>query len=203
MRRSLRGSIIVCCATLLNVTSVLAAIPPQERAALEVLYNALDGPNWKSHANWLGAAGSECTWDHVTCDSTNSTVTELDISWIGARGVLPRQIGDLSNLQVLRANGSGITGALPVEIGRLSKLRILRFDGFYDSYGDAGNEISGPIPRELGQLTNLRELNLEANEFTGAIPEELGSLPNLEVLNFRRRSSECRRYVGSSWPRTI
>ena len=168
---------------ILAVPSVFGAIPAQERAALIAVYNGLDGPNWKSRANWLGAPGTECTWDHVTCDSSSSTVTELDVSWINARGVLPKQIGDLSNLEVLRANGSGITGALPAEIGRLSKLRILNFDGFYDNYGDAGNEISGPLPRELGQLTNLRELNLEANQFTGSIPTELASLPNLEVLN--------------------
>jgi Leucine-rich repeat (LRR) protein len=171
------------CAMLLSVPNVIAAIPTQERAALIALYNALDGPNWKHgdypppSLTWLGPVGTECTWDLVKCDATGSTVTELDLSYNNVHGPLPKEIGDLSNLEVFIVNGSALTGTLPAEIGRLSKLRILNL-GSYD-----GNSISGPIPRELGQLTNLRELHLYGNRFSGTIPVELASLPNLEVLD--------------------
>ena len=168
---------------LVSVPNVFAAIPAQERAALIALYNALGGPNWRHgdypppSLTWLGPVGTECKWDLVRCDAAQSTVIELDLSYNNVQGVLPKEIGDLSNLEVFIANGSAVTGILPAEIGRLSKLRILNLGGF------GGNSISGPNLRELGQLTNLRELDLSGNRFSGTIPVELASLPNLEVLN--------------------
>ncbi len=172
----------IAAAMFLSAANAPAAIPPQERAALEAIYRALDGPNWKVKDNWLGAAGSECTWAFVTCDAAGSTVTSLGVSWNNARGVLPREIGDLNNLEVFSGDGSTITGPMPPEIGRLTKLRILDLTGFYDNLGLTGNDISGALPREMGQLVNLRELKLTANQIT-AIPQEIGSLPNLEVLD--------------------
>ena len=160
-----------------------AAIPAQERVGLEAIYNSLDGPTWSRKENWMGAAGTECTWANVTCDAGGATVVELDISWRNAKGVLPAQIGNLTNLEVFRANGSTLSGPLPAQIGNLTKLRILELTGYYDNIGSNGNEISGPIPPQIGQLTNLRELYLAANKLTGAIPAELGQLSNLEILD--------------------
>ena len=176
----LRGLLVS--AMLLVAAGAHAAISAQERAALIAIYNALDGPNWRAKDNWLGAAGSECTWNAVTCDSASTTVVELGLGWNNARGVMPREIGDLPNLEVLTADGSTITGPMPPEIGRLSKLRILNLTGFYDNLGLTGNDISGSLPREMGQLVNLRELYLLANKIT-SIPAEIVSLPNLEVLD--------------------
>lgn len=172
---------ISVCTLLLVATSGFAAVPAQERAALVTIYTALDGPNWKVRANWGAAAGSECTWYGVTCDSANSTVTALDVSWNNARGVLPRDIGDLTNLVELRAGGSTISGPIPPEIGRLTKLQVLDFTGYYSNLSTA-NQISGPIPREIGQLSSLRELDLQGNAITGPLPSELTRLPNLEIL---------------------
>lgn len=131
---------------LLNASIAAAAIPTQERAALEAIYRALDGPNWQSKQNWLAAAGTECTWEGVGCDTASSTVTSLSVSWNRARGVLPREIGDLSNLESFQADGSTITGPIPPEIGRLSKLRILNFTGFYDNLGLIGRSGSRRLP---------------------------------------------------------
>ena len=183
MARSLRSWMLVFCGMFLGAPFGFGAIPSTERVALVAIYSALDGPNWGDHTNWLGPAGSECSWVYVTCDTAGSTVIQLDVSWNKARGVLPKEIGDLTNLEVFNANGSSLTGPLPPEVGRLSKLKRLNLDGFYDNLGLDGNEISGPIPREIGQLTNLQYLNLEGNQISGTLPDELGSLLSLEELN--------------------
>jgi Leucine-rich repeat (LRR) protein len=179
LKRCIRG--LCVSAMVLACAAARGAIPPQERAALIAIHNALDGPNWRARENWLGESGTECSWRAVTCDAAGTTVTGLDLGWNNARGVLPPQIGDLPNLEVLTADGSTISGALPPDIGRLSKLRTLNLTGYYDNLGLSGNEISGPLPREIGQLTSLRELYLEANRIT-SIPADIASLSNLEVL---------------------
>lgn len=182
MRRSFRSCAIALCLLACASAESFGAVPATERAALIAIYNSLGGAGWKVRTNWLGAAGSECTWSGITCDTAESTVVQLDVSWNSAHGTLPKEIGDLPNLEVFQGNGSAISGSIPPEIGRLTKLKRLNLDGFYDNLDLGGNEISGPIPREIGQLVNLQYLNLEGNQIAGPLPAELGQLSNLEEL---------------------
>ena len=107
---------------------------------------------------------------------------------------LPREIGNLVNLQELYLSDNQLT-EIPKEIGNLSKLQILSltYNGFTQIPKEIGNlfnlRILGlyknklkVIPKEIGNLSNLQELFLSDNKLT-KIPKELGDLRNLQKLN--------------------
>jgi Leucine-rich repeat (LRR) protein len=179
-----------------------AAIPSSERAALVAFYQAAGGDGWKDHTNWLGAAGTECTWKGVTCDDAGSTVislgdggsldnnnlsgtitpqlaslTNLSTLGIGSSplltGNIPPELGMLSNLTRLAFPGDGLTGSIPPALGNLTKLTSLVL---------STNQLTGPIPMELGNLTQLTELVLNYNQLSGPIPPQLGNLINVTYL---------------------
>ena len=145
--------------------------PADDRAALTALYNATDGPNWKSNRNWLTDAPLG-EWEGVTTDESGR-VTGLDLSDNGLNGEIPPELGNLSNLQVLVLSSNQLSGEIPSELGNLYNLKVM-----YLIY----NLLSGEIPPELGNLPNLEELSLGLNHLAGAIPAELGNLSNLQVL---------------------
>lgn len=141
--------------------------------ALLALYEATDGRNWENNDHWLtGADLGE--WHGVTTDA-NGRVTGLDFFGNGMDGELPPELGNLTNLVVLRiGNDRALTGQIPPELGNLTNLEVLEF---------TLNSLGGEIPPELGQLSNLRELTIRKNKVTGRIPPELGNLANLEKLD--------------------
>ena len=144
-----------------------------DRAALEALYDATDGPNWTDSTNWKTDAPLG-EWFGVTTD-TDGRVTAVELSENGLAGPIPAELGSLENVYYLQLYGNELTGAIPVELGNLANL---------DALGLAENELTGAIPAELGRLTNLRSLALGDNDLT-AIPAELGNLTNLWELNLR------------------
>jgi len=84
--------------------------------------------------------------------------------------ILPPEIGQLRNLEVLSAWGIGLT-QLPPEIGQLTHLRTLDL---------RGNQLTS-LPPEIGQLENLHTLYLHVNQLT-SLPPEIGQLENLHTL---------------------
>src|SRR5882757_7564124 len=125
--------------------SASAAIPDRERAALLSIYNTTDGPHW-SVQDWGDAPGNECNWYGVTCDDAGSTVKELDLAYVGAKGPVPVSLSDLVNLEYLSFDGCDLSGPIPPQLGSLSKLKELHL---------AYNELTGTIPTSLGSLSNL------------------------------------------------
>ena len=143
-----------------------------DRLALVALYNATDGANWTNNTNWLtNEAISE--WHGVVTDG-EGRVKRLLLGHNELSGEIPVELGNLTNLQVLRLNYGTLSGSIPVELGDLTNLQWL----------DLGiNWLSGEIPVELGSLTNLRDLYLSGNDLSGSIPVELRHRSNLRILN--------------------
>ena len=96
-------------------------------------------------------------------------------------GPIPADLGNLSNLEVLRLGVNQLSGPIPVDLGSLSALEVLRL---------GVNQLSGPIPAELGQplhtCKRLQEIHLFDNQLGGEIPAELGSLSRLQRLTLSR-----------------
>ena len=88
-------------------------------------------------------------------------------------GEIPKELGNLSNLERIYLNGNQLTGEIPKELGDLSELIWLSL---------RDNRLTGEIPPELGNLSDLQHLNLSDNNLTGGIPTELGDLSNLDEL---------------------
>ena len=149
-------------------TQTPAPATAEERAALEALYEATDGPNWANSDNWstdepLG------TWNGVTTDE-NGRVVELLLSGNGLSGPLP-ELGALINLTSLDVSFNQISGQIP-DLRAITNLRDLYL---------ANNQLTGSIP-DLSALANLTNLDLSSNMLTGSIPA-LSALTNLSELS--------------------
>ncbi len=168
----------VVVASLLSILTAVATaqaeVPAIEREALIALYNATNGPGWTNNGNWLGAPGTENTWNGVTTDAGNTTVILITLPSNQLNGTIPAEIGNLTNLQGLWLYDNQLSGSIPPSLGNLTSLQQLYI---FDC------QLSGSIPSSLGNLSSLHELGLGGNQLSGAIPAELGGLASLQVLH--------------------
>ena len=91
---------------------------------------------------------------------------------------LPEEIGDLTQLIVLRIDDNRLT-SLPESIGRLSLLEELQ----------AGQNRLSKLPTSIGLLRKLETLMLNEN-LLDELPVELGSCQRLTVLSLRKNRLE-------------
>ena len=147
-----------------------AAIPQTERAALIALYDATGGLNWVRSDNWLGPDGSECGWFGVTCDETQSHVTELALGYNGLGGQLPA-LAPLTWLKVLALGNNQISGPIP-DMSTLGDLEVILL---------SGNHLEGPIP-PLDPFPNLYLFAVSENLLVGSIPD-LSTLSGLYTFS--------------------
>ena len=147
-----------------------------DNPALAALYNATDGQNWKYSTNWLENVPVE-DWYGVSTNAQGQ-VDSLNLSENLLRGMLPEELGNLTNLTYLDLRRNQLTGPIPSSLGDLTQLQILALHE---------NQLTGPIPAALGNLKNLTYLTLHQNRLTGSIPSSLGNLTNLTTeLNLSR-----------------
>jgi LRR receptor-like serine/threonine-protein kinase FLS2 len=114
-------------------------------------------------------------------------------------GSIPREIGNLQNLEVLNIAANNLTGPIPFEIFNISTIReIVMYSnnltghlpsnlGFFlpnlqDLYLER-NKLSGTIPSSISNASQLTKLDLNHNSFSGLIPKSLGNLWLLQWLN--------------------
>ena len=120
----------------------------------------------------------------------------------GLTGVIPKDIGNLTELQVLSLGENKLHGSIPKSIEKLQKLWFLDLktatylrSGFenlfklsslrYMCLSNAG--LYGSLPDEFGlNFPGLIECSLNGNHFTGSIPSTTGNMKNLKILNLAR-----------------
>lgn len=170
-------------------------IPRRECEALVALYHATDGPNWYDNTGWLQTL-LPCSWKRVTCMAGH--VSQLGLANNRLNGLLPSELGGLSELQSLGLSLNSLSGPIPLELSLLTALQGLalssnRLSGpLLPEIGNlialqyldlSNNQLSGPIPAEIGKLIHLQLLELQHNQLNGAIPSEIGNLVALEYLD--------------------
>jgi hypothetical protein len=160
--------------------SLHAAIPASERAALITFYNDTNGDNWSKNDGWktpplhsdgFAMPGTENNWHGVWVSKNH--VIDIGLRSNQLSGSIPRELGNLSNLEGLFVYSNQLSGSIPPELGNLRNLTHLYL---------SQNQLSGSIPPELGNLRNLTHLYLSQNQLSGSIPPELGNLRNLTHL---------------------
>jgi Leucine-rich repeat (LRR) protein len=110
-------------------------------------------------------------WINNGCDNKIALqITELYLSCHNLT-TIPREIGNLINLQKLDLSSNGLT-TIPNEIYNLINLQTL----------DLSNNNFITISEKIGNLRNLKVLELNFNKLT-TIPAEIGNLINLQILN--------------------
>ena len=155
---------------------------PDDYAALRALYLSTDGDNWTDNTGWPNKAQflanptpSDSTdlsgWFGINC--FNNRVNLLSIASNNLNGVIPADIGKLSNLNYLYLNFNKLSGIIPPSLGEIKDLMALQL---------INNGLTGNIPPELGRLPKMFSMHLWNNQLTGSIPNELGNLENLYDL---------------------
>lgn len=144
------------------------SILKSDSLALIALYESTSGPTWRN--SW-DTNLPVSLWNGVIIN--NDRVIEISITANELQGVLPDNLGDLSELEVLNLSSNRMYGSLPYSLFRLKKLTVLQL---------SGNSFSGNIPAEISNLTNLKVLSLSGNQLNGNIPPQIGNLSNLEIL---------------------
>ena len=135
------------------------AIPPEERQALEALYQETDGDHWIHRVGWLGLPGTECNWHGVICGSSHDGVTkivDLDLEENNLAGAIPKELGQLRELQFLNLGRNRLMGAIPSTLGQLGNLEWLTL---------FGNHFSGLVPAPLIQRWLAGSLDISAEAF--------------------------------------
>lgn len=166
-------TLVLCLVCLLAASSLSAAVPDRERAALITLFRSTGGAGWHDRTGWLGRRGSECSWRGVGCDAAGTAVVSLRLSSNGLTGELPAELGDLARLMTLDLRSNDLEGEIPAGLARVAGLEVLDL---------AYNRLSGTVPAELGRLSRLRVLSLERNRLLG-VETGLGSLAGLLTLD--------------------
>lgn len=149
-----------------------------DRYGLVTFYLNTKGPGWVRSDHWLSKE-SECSWYGIKCNGSvpglSSRVTSVDLSFNKVSGIIPAELGYLSELQELDLNGNELQGVVPqlifVNLKKLQKLNLHM------------NDLFGQIPTEIGMLKNLKELTLFGNFFFGKVPTQLGNLKKLRILD--------------------
>ncbi|MFK7844960.1 MAG: leucine-rich repeat domain-containing protein, partial [Rhodothermales bacterium] len=172
--------------------------------ALVAFYKETNGGNWSNKNNWL--TGPVTSWFGVTVTNGRVTRLELPLNNVAFTGqsyderILPAEIGQLTELEVLNLERNDRLARIPPEIGELVNLKELNLAGCHTSgnYVDivklvkleklnlSLNTFGGELPAEIGNLIHLKELDLSGqsnSNFRGAIPAEITNLTQLEILN--------------------
>ncbi|KAL3941237.1 MAG: hypothetical protein SGARI_000668 [Bacillariaceae sp.] len=194
-----------------------------QRWVLATFYYSTDGDAWDTDvfppdvqlgkAAWLNYS-SECLWESTNqgangdvCND-NGEIFALHLRNVGLNGTLPEELGLLTSLEIIFANGNpDLYGTIPTQLGLLTDLEKLQLSnngvegtlpteiGAWTRLSVAGfgnNELVGTMPTELGLWTSLVTLGVQGNELTGELPSEMGRLIRLENL-----SMEHNRFTGT------
>ncbi|KAH7667716.1 Non-specific serine/threonine protein kinase protein [Dioscorea alata] len=133
-----------------------------------------------------------------------SQLQELYLSSTSLIGSIPSSIGNITSLQILDlSSNEGISGYMPREFGDLCNLQTLHLDGSFvgkslEDFRDAFSgcirlnlnvlsfsfsSLRGPLPNWLGEFQNLTFLDLSYNSFNNSIPAAIGRLSKLQILS--------------------
>ncbi|KAH7862021.1 hypothetical protein Vadar_033709 [Vaccinium darrowii] len=144
---------------------------------LEQAYIALQA--WKSvifsdpknfTSDWVGP--SVCNYTGVFCaplpNATEPTITVagIDLNKGNIAGLLPIELGLLSDLALIHLNSNRFCGTIPQTLSNLSLLFELDV---------SNNRFVGPFPNVVLSLPSLHYLDIRYNEFEGALPPSLFS----------------------------
>lgn len=151
-----------------NNPSAGGKISPQ-RYVMAVIFFATKGTKWEINTNWM-TKKHECSWYGVECNLFQKVIG-LDLGFIQVDGLVPREIGLLTELRDLDLHGNDLQGVIPHKLMMgLKKLEYLRLHM---------NGMFGAIHKEITHMSRLKELHIFGNYVAGTIPKELAQLKKL------------------------
>lgn len=157
----------------------VSEIPHSECEALAEFHAATHGSDWPRDTGWF-EINTPCTWRGLTC--TAGHISRIDLPMFQLRGIIPPELGDLSELEYLDLRSNMLSGTLPRELGRLEHLQYLDV---------SSNQLVGPLPPELADLQHLTTLVIHHNVFAEPVPAGLASIIRPEAPGVPREPTAC------------
>lgn len=114
---------------------------------------------------------------NATLPASIGNLTSVEIfkaEYCQIKGSIPQEVGNLSNLTNLSLGDNSLIGSIPTAVGKMRMLQVLNL---------AGNRLQGFVPNEICQLRNLGELYLSNNNLHGSIPSCINDIISLKVLH--------------------
>ncbi|GAY66421.1 hypothetical protein CUMW_248610 [Citrus unshiu] len=100
------------------------------------------------------------------------------------QGGIPQELGNLAKLEILQLFQNNLTGAIPRELGNITGLGILALKLQKLQYlGLDDNKLEGSIPDSVCRLAELYDLELGGNKLSGSIPACFSNLASLRTLS--------------------
>ncbi|GKV51893.1 hypothetical protein SLEP1_g58511 [Rubroshorea leprosula] len=179
-----------------NDNQLSGTIPSSIGNLTQLLYLYLDGNNLEGEiplnlGNCRHLLVVNLSYNNITGsipkEVITSTITLLDFARNFLLGLLPLELGNMTNLISLDLSNNRLSGEIPSTLGNCPMMEYLYmqdnlFVGSIPSslsalkslhYLDLSrNNLSGQIPKYFQNLTLLHYLNLSFNEFEGEVPYE-------------------------------
>ncbi|KAF3656370.1 putative LRR receptor-like serine/threonine-protein kinase-like [Capsicum annuum] len=108
-----------------------------------------------------------------------STLETLNMNFNSILGQIPKVIGKLIKLRVLKLGGNKLIGFIPLSLSNASRLETWEI-----SY----NSLQGNILEGIGNLHNMKVLSIQANQLTGCIPFTIFNISRIEIIPFTGNS---------------
>ncbi|KAG2688032.1 hypothetical protein I3760_09G075100 [Carya illinoinensis] len=139
----------------------------------------------------------------VSMGNFSTSLTSFSAFDCHIKGTIPKQIGNLSALIVLRLQNNELAGPIPTAVGGMRELQglylqrnrlqgsippYLCYLGKLDELYLSSNELFGSIPTCWGSLTSLRKLYLDSNNLTSTISPSFWSLQDILEVNLSMNS---------------
>ncbi|XP_039135859.1 receptor-like protein EIX2 [Dioscorea cayenensis subsp. rotundata] len=188
-------------------TGFTGAIPSSVGNATSLQFLSLAG-NGGISGDMPSGFGDLCNLQRLLLGGTfvgKSLEEDFRDAFSGCISCVPSSIGNAASLQFLFLSGNrGISGDMPREFGDLCNLQLLQLDGtfvgksleedFRDTFSRCirqnltglsfqDSSLQGPLPDWLGEFTNLNYLDLSSNSFNSSIPASIGRLSKLQELH--------------------
>lgn len=160
----------------------------QEDGAFDSLERALRSPE---KVRRLALQSEDHSMKHLPAGlGTLVNLETLELACLENLEDLPEEIGRLRRLRELvidNGNGCSMNVSLPRSIGQLEGLRVLRLYGALDgrevgAEDSARSKRAKPLPDTLAELRNLEELDLGRNGIR-SVPPQVASLRGLKKLS--------------------
>ena len=149
-----------------------------ELDALTALYTSAGGASWDNSDKWLsGAPLGE--WHGVTTNDAGS-VTAIALPDNNMAGVLPKELGGLSDLTFLDITGNdGLTSCVP------DSLQTVSIQGFIDVGLNQNYVIAPKVPGNVIAAVRTRVLNPESTQITLSVDEEAANLRDVNDIQYK------------------
>ncbi|RYQ86679.1 hypothetical protein Ahy_B10g106316 [Arachis hypogaea] len=170
---------------LVGVVLVLSLMPfsmSDDAAVMKALRGSITSPG----LNWTSA--DVCSWSNVRCDNGPGRVTAIQIANLNLAGTLPKDLGQLGQLQHFDCRANNFTGAFPHLATTLQTLNINNngFTSFPEDFFEGMSSLQvvsigsnsfsqWKVPESLKDCVSLTSFSAIGANFSGKIPEFFGS----------------------------